>query len=70
MNATAAKVDLTMLRNSPPVTGLAVAMMLGLAAAGSSTDAAEKFQKLNGGQIRVEIAGKEITDGVHWREFL
>jgi uncharacterized protein len=30
--------------------------------------AEEKFQKLNGGQIRAKLAGMELTDGVHWRD--
>jgi hypothetical protein len=28
--------------------------------------AEEKFQKLNGPQIRAKFAGKELTDEVHW----
>jgi hypothetical protein len=31
--------------------------------------AEEKFQKLSGAQIRAKIAGMELTDEVHWREF-
>ena len=38
-------------------------LLLGLAA-----DAAEKFQKLGGSQIRSRLAGMEITDEVHWAD--
>ena len=38
-------------------------LLLSLAA-----DAAEKFQKLSGSQIRSRIAGMEITDEVHWAD--
>jgi len=31
-------------------------------------DAAEKFQKLGGSQIRARLAGMEITDEVHWAD--
>jgi hypothetical protein len=30
--------------------------------------AAEKFQKLNGSQIRARFAGMEMTDEVHWAD--
>jgi hypothetical protein len=33
---------------------------------GSSVLAEEKFQKLNGAQIRAKFAGMELTDEVHW----
>jgi hypothetical protein len=46
----------------PAVALLAVATF-GLGAAGE-----EKFQKLDGGQIRAKLAGMEVTDGVHWRD--
>lgn len=47
------------------MTGVAV-----LAAIVSATAAAEaNFQKLNGGQIRAKLAGMELSDGVHWRDF-
>ena len=38
-------------------------LLLSLAA-----DAAEKFQKLSGSQIKVRLAGMEITDEVHWAD--
>jgi len=31
-----------------------------------SVEAAEKFQKLTGPQIRAKFAGMELTDEVHW----
>jgi hypothetical protein len=31
--------------------------------------AEEKFQKLSGAQIRAKIAGMEVSDEVHWRDF-
>jgi hypothetical protein len=34
----------------------------------SGFGAADKFQKLNGGQLRAKLAGMELTDGVHWRD--
>ena len=42
---------------------LAVAML------GPSAAAEEKFQKLTSGQIRAKLAGMELTDNVHWRDF-
>ena len=33
-----------------------------------AADAAERFQKLNGSQVRSRIAGMEITDEVHWAD--
>lgn len=39
-----------------------------LALAGGRLEAAENFQKLNGGQVRAKFAGMELTDGVHWRD--
>ena len=35
----------------------------------SGATAEEKFQKLTGAQIRAKIAGMEVSDEVHWREF-
>ena len=31
-------------------------------------EAAEKFQKLTGAQIRAKFAGMEMSDDVHWRD--
>jgi hypothetical protein len=42
---------------------------LAVATLGPSAAAAEKFQKLTGGQIRAKLAGMELTDNVHWRDF-
>jgi hypothetical protein len=47
------------------VTGLA---FLAVVVLGSTAAAAEKFQKLSGGQIRARLAGMELTDNVHWRD--
>lgn len=47
------------------ITGLAV---LAVAMVGATAAAEEKFQKLSAGQIRVKLAGMELTDNVHWRE--
>jgi len=44
-------------------TAVAPLLFLSLAA-----DAAEKFQKLNGSQIRARLAGMEITDEAHWAD--
>src|SRR5262245_37452796 len=35
---------------------------------GPPIEAAEKFQKLNGPQIRARLAGMEITDEAHWAD--
>jgi len=35
---------------------------------GTWADAAEKFQKLSGAQIRARLAGMEITDETHWAD--
>jgi len=40
-----------------------------VATLGPSAAAEEKFQKLTGGQIRAKLAGMELTDNVHWRDF-
>src|SRR5262245_11523450 len=42
---------------------------LAVATLGLSAAAEEKFQKLTGGQIRGKLAGMELTDNVHWRDF-
>jgi hypothetical protein len=42
---------------------------LAVATSGPSAAAEEKFQKLTGGQIRAKLAGMELTDNVHWRDF-
>jgi hypothetical protein len=45
------------------------AMLLGLAVLPSAqSSAAEKFQKLNGSQIRAKFTGMEMTDGTHWAD--
>ena len=42
---------------------------LAVATLGASAAAEEKFQKPKGGQIRAKLAGMELTDNVHWRDF-
>jgi hypothetical protein len=41
---------------------------LAAAILGPTAVAAEKLQKLTGGQIRARLAGMEVTDNVHWRD--
>ncbi len=48
---------------------LAAIVILAAASVGSNAAPAEKFQKLTGAQIRAKIAGMELTDEIHWREF-
>ena len=43
--------------------------ILGAAACVSSAIAEEKLQKLTGAQIRSKLAGMELSDQVHWRDF-
>jgi hypothetical protein len=40
----------------------------GALAVGQITEAAEKFQKLSGSQIRARLAGMEISDEAHWAD--
>ena len=40
----------------------------GALAVAQTTEAAEKFQKLSGSQIRARLAGMEITDEAHWAD--
>src|SRR6266702_4212234 len=47
---------------------VATATVLCALAVGQGVDAAEKFQKLNGSQIRAKLAGMEITDEAHWAD--
>jgi hypothetical protein len=49
-----------------PIIGLAC---LAAATLGAGAAAEEKFQKLTAGQIRARLAGMELTDNVHWRDF-
>ena len=44
-------------------------MIIALAISSSTATAEEKFQKLTGPQIRAKIAGMEVSDEVHWRDF-
>jgi hypothetical protein len=48
--------------------GIATALLCSLAVIASAAEAAEKFQKLSGSQIRAKLAGMEMTDDVHWRD--
>jgi hypothetical protein len=47
---------------------VAVTAILGSLASDASGDAAEKFQKLSGSQIRAKFVGMEMTDNVHWAD--
>src|SRR5712691_2436337 len=47
---------------------VATATVLCALAVGQDVDAAEKFQKLSGSQIRARLAGMEITDEAHWAD--
>ena len=49
--------------------GLAALAMLAGAAFGANAAPTEKLQKLSGAQIRAKIAGMELSDQVHWRDF-
>jgi hypothetical protein len=42
--------------------------MAGVLAFQLSVQAAEKFQKLSGAQIRAKLSGMEITDEAHWAD--
>jgi len=44
-------------------------LLVAAVVASSTTAAEEKFQKLSGAQIRAKIAGMEVSDEVHWRDF-
>src|SRR5438874_13687374 len=46
----------------------AIAAVVGVLTFGPPVDAAEKFRKLNGSQIRARLAGMEITDEAHWAD--
>jgi len=49
-------------------TVLAVSASLALGASGPNGNAAEKFQKLTGTQIRAKLTGMEMTDNVHFAD--
>jgi len=49
-------------------TVLVVGASFALAAPWSNSDAAEKFQKLTGTQIRTKFTGMEMTDNVHFAD--
>ena len=46
----------------------AIAAIVGVLTFGPPVEAAEKFQKLSGPQIRTRLAGMEITDEAHWAD--
>src|SRR2546426_5095938 len=46
----------------------ATVVVLGAVAFGLTAEAAQKFQKLTGGQIQAKFAGMELTDEAHWGE--
>ena len=41
-------------------------ILVGMLAFGTSAAAADRFQKLNGSQIRAQFTGMELSDGTHW----
>ena len=45
-----------------------IALLSAALALAAPAQAAEKFQKLTGGQIHARLPGMEMTDGVHWRD--
>ena len=47
---------------------IVAALMLASFGAAESGEAAEKFQKLSGPQIRARFTGMEMTDGVHFAD--
>jgi hypothetical protein len=47
---------------------IATTTLLCILAVGQDVEAAEKFQKLSGLQIRAKLAGMEITDEAHWAD--
>jgi hypothetical protein len=47
---------------------LATSASFAVAASGPNGDAAEKFQKLTGTQIRAKFTGMEMTDNVHFAD--
>src|ERR1700745_1582400 len=44
-------------------------MVLAFFGLGSVAGAEQKFRKLTGPQIQTTIAGMELSDNVHWRDF-
>jgi hypothetical protein len=44
-------------------------LIVSVAICSSGAAAEETFQKLTGAQIRGRIAGMEVSDEVHWRDF-
>jgi hypothetical protein len=44
------------------------ALILGAIVLAHGAQAEEKFQKLNGAQIRGKLAGMEVSDEIHWRD--
>jgi hypothetical protein len=46
----------------------AIAAIVGVLTFGLPVEAAEKFQKLSGPQIRTRLVGMEITDEAHWAD--
>jgi hypothetical protein len=55
-------------RDGEPL-GVAWCVIIALAISSSTATAEEKFQKLTGPQVRAKIAGMEVSDEVHWRDF-
>jgi len=53
------------MKNRPAAVMVVIA---GVLTFGPPVDAAEKFQKLSGPQIRAKLVGMEITDEAHWAD--
>ena len=47
---------------------VAIAASIGLIASVAEGDAAQKFQKLTGSQIRAKFIGMEMTDNIHFAD--
>jgi hypothetical protein len=46
----------------------AAVILVGMLAFGTGAAAADRFQKLNGSQIRAQFTGMELSDGTHWTD--
>src|SRR5258708_17793914 len=47
---------------------LTALLLVGAGFAGPDAEAEERFQRLNGSQIRIRFVGMEMTDGTHWAD--
>ena len=46
----------------------AAVILVSMLAFGACAAAADRFQKLNGTQIRAQFTGMELSDGTHWTD--